>query len=83
VVSIAGAFASHFDSRFLANFDEVRDAMKRPASIEPEREYWETYLSEAIPWLAVLLAAFCAINIFGVILMAAREVGRWIVAGFR
>lgn len=57
--------------------------MKRPAPIERELNYWETYLREAIPWLAVLLAALCAINILGVILLAARKVGRWIVAGFR
>jgi hypothetical protein len=71
------------DSRFLANFDEVRDAMKRPAPLEPELDYWDTYWREAIPWLATLLAAFCAINILGVILMAARKAGRWIAAGFR
>jgi hypothetical protein len=71
------------DSRFLANFDEIRDAMKRPAPAEQELNYWGTYLRESILWLAILLAAFCAINILGVILVAARKVGRWLVAGFR
>jgi hypothetical protein len=71
------------DGRFLARFDEIREAMKQPAPPKTESVYFPIYLPHMGVWLVLALIAFCVVNLLGLLFLAVRSAARWIKAGFQ
>lgn len=71
------------NGRFLATFDEIRDALKRPVPLKPEADYLEIYLPHLGLWLLLAFVAFCAVNLLGLLFIGIRSTASWITAGFR
>jgi len=69
--------------KFLATFDEIRDAAKRPAPPKPEDDYLAIYMPHMGVWLVLALIAFCAVNLLGLLFIGVRSTASWIKAGFR
>ena len=48
---------------FLANFDEIREALNTPAPPKMTFNYWEVFWREALPLLMLAPIAFLGVNI--------------------
>jgi hypothetical protein len=68
---------------FLANFDEISEALNTPAPPKMTFNYWEVFWREALPLLMLAPIAFLGVNILGFAYLGARLIVRWVWAGFR
>ena len=68
---------------FLANFDEIREALNTSAPPKMTFNYWEVFWREALPLLMLAPIAFLGVNILGFAYLGARLIVRWVWAGFR
>jgi hypothetical protein len=67
-------------SRFLATFDEIRNAL---ASDHPRDRYSQVFWPKLYDALAYALVAFVVVNLLGLLFLAARGALRWVWAGYR
>jgi hypothetical protein len=69
------------NDRFLATFDEIREAL---ASAEPSGDrYGEVFWPKLYGALFNALGAFLFVNLLGLLFLGTRRVFRWISAGYR
>jgi hypothetical protein len=71
------------NDRFLATWDEIREANASPEPQTPDGTYWTVYSQHFGVWSAVALIAFFFVNMLGLLLLLSRTTLRWIGAGFR
>ncbi len=81
VIDIGRAGCSN--GRFLATFDEIRDAINRPAPVKPDSDYLAIYLPHLGIWPVLAFIAFCVVNLLGLLAIGVRSTANWIKAGFR
>ena len=67
-------------TQFLATFDEIKDASMQPEpSTFDSKAFWKAFLN-SIP---MAVGVFLLVNALGLLYLAVRGVGRWVLAGFR
>jgi hypothetical protein len=68
---------------FLANFEEVREALRSPPPQPRPFSYWESFLELAAIWLFFAVIALLGVNALGFALIGALAIVRWVLKGFQ
>jgi hypothetical protein len=69
------------DRSFLANFDEIRDAIARPDS--SGESFKTAFWLEFWKWMQISGAVFICINLIGFLALAILRASKWVFSGYR
>jgi predicted PurR-regulated permease PerM len=71
------------DTRFLATFEEIREALTQSEPPEVWRGFGEVFRFKLYEALFTALAAFVAVNLAGLLFLGACGLFRWVRSGYR